>query len=277
MNHRADWHDLPTETRAAVEQHTGPVREAQTAPHGVMSRLACTIRTAAGATFVKGVPHDDPQAWVYRHEAQTTRHAPYAPRALWEAEGGGWQLYGYEYIEGRHPDLSPNSDDLDALVRTLTAVSETPWPHHVNKKPLHARWSEFLPETDPPGLLGRALAHTDMSPHNMLVTPDGDLLLLDWALSCPAPAWADAALAIPRLISAGHTAEQAEARMRAVPAYRAAATDSVTLFACTLLAAWETWERTRPMPHRSELTAAARVWATHRDRKIDLAEDGCSS
>lgn len=181
-------------------------------------------------------------------------------------------LYGYAYVEGRHPDLSPNSGDLDALVRTLTAVSETPWPHAVSKKPLHARWSEFLPEEEPPGLVGRGLAHTDMSPHNMLVTSDGGLLLLDWALACPAPTWADAALVVPRLISAGHTPEQAETLMRAVPAYRAAAPENITLFARTLHAAWETWERTRPMPHRAELTAAARLWAKGGEQEQNSAE-----
>jgi hypothetical protein len=263
---RIEWHDLPAPTRAAVERHTGPVETAETAPHGVMSRLACTVRTPAGRAFIKGTRHDDPQAWVYRHESRVTRCAPLAPRVLWEVDTGGWTLYGYEYIEGRHPDLTPGSDDLALLLRTLTVVSQTPWPEALNKKPLHTRWTEFLPEDVPPGLQGRGLAHTDMSPHNMLRTPGGELLLLDWALSCPAPAWADTALTVPRLISAGHTPEQAETIARQVPAYRAADSATVTTFARTVYAAWEDWERTRPMPHRAALTAAARTWATHREK-----------
>lgn len=261
---RIEWHDLPAATRAAVERHSGPVEVAETAPHGVMSRLACTVHTPTGRAFVKGTRHDDPQAWVYRHEAQVTRNAPCAPRLLWEADAGGWLLHGYEYIDGRYPDLSPGSPDLAPLLRTLTATSEAPWPEALRKKPLHSRWTEFLPEDVPPGLQGRGLAHTDMSPHNMLVTTSGELLLLDWALACPAPAWADTALTIPRLISAGHTAEQAEATARQVPVYRAADPATVSLFARTVYAAWESWERTRPMPHRAALTAAAREWAAHR-------------
>ncbi|NEC90392.1 phosphotransferase family protein [Streptomyces sp. SID12501] len=262
---RIDWHDLPAATRAAVERHTGPVEAAETAPHGVMSRLACTIRTRFGRVFVKGTRHDDPQAWVYRHEAQVTGNAPLAPHVLWEVDAGEWQLYGYEYVDGRHPDLTPGSDDLGPLMRTLTVLSEVAWPEDLRKKPLYSRWAEFLPEDVPPGLQGRALAHTDMSPHNMLVTPAGELLLLDWALSCPAPAWADTALTIPRLISAGHTPEQAEAIAQQVPAYSTAGQTAVTTFARTLYAAWEDWERTRPLPHRAALTAAARTWAAHRD------------
>ncbi|WP_353963572.1 phosphotransferase [Streptomyces canus] len=64
----------------------------------------------------------------------------------------------------------------------------------MRKKPLHERWAGFLPDDVPAGMQGRVLAHTDMSPHNMLVTLGGELLLLDLALACPAPAWADTAL-----------------------------------------------------------------------------------
>ncbi|MEV6586491.1 phosphotransferase [Streptomyces acidicola] len=262
---RIEWHDLPATTRAAVERHTGPVATAETAPHGVMSRLACTVHTPSGRAFVKGTRYNDPQAWVYRHEAKVTQAAPRAARVLWEVDAGGWLLWGYEYVDGRHPDLSPGSADIPPLVRTLTVLSEASWPEALNKKPLHTRWAGFLPEDVPAGLQGRGLAHTDMSPHNMLVTLDGDLLLLDWALSCPAPAWADAALTIPRLIAAGHTPQQAEMIARQVPSYRAADPATVTTFARTVYAAWENWERTRPMPHRAALTAAARGWMTHRD------------
>ena len=215
--------------------------------------------------FLKGTQQDDPQAWVYRHEAKVTQAAPRAARVLWEVDAGGWLLHGYEYIDGRYPDLSPGSADLAPLVRTLAVLSEASWPEELRKKPLHARWTDFLPEDVPPGLQGRGLAHTDMSPYNMLVSPVGDLLLLDWALSCPAPAWADTALTIPRLISAGHTPEQAEAIAQQVPAYRAADPVTVAFLARTVYAAWESWERTRPMSHRADLTAAAREWATYRD------------
>ncbi|MFE9025869.1 phosphotransferase [Streptomyces iakyrus] len=262
---RIEWHDLPSATRAAVEQHTGPVKTAENPPHGVMSRLACIVWTSTGRAFVKGTRQDDPQAWVYRHEADVTRFAPRAPKVLWEAEAGGWQLYGYEYVVGRHPDLNPGSTDLGPLVRTLAVLSESTWPETLRKRPLHSRWSESLPADVPSFLQGGGLAHTDMSPHNMLMTPAGDLLLLDWALACPAPVWADTALTIPRLISAGHAPKQAETIAQQVPAYRAAAPAAVDVFARTVYTAWADWERTRPMPHRAALTAAARDWAAYRD------------
>ncbi|MFH9075577.1 phosphotransferase [Streptomyces alboflavus] len=261
---RTSWHDLPSAVRRAAERHTGPVARAETASHGVMSRLACTVHTRSGRQFVKGTRLDDPSAWVYRHEAQATLHAPLAPRVLWDVEAAGWLLIGYEYVDGRHPDLSPGSPDVTSLVRTLTAVSEVPWPETLRKKPLHTRWVDFLPDGIPAGLQGRSLAHTDLSPLNMLVTADDRLRLLDWALACPAPAWADTAFAVLRLISSGHTPEQAEAVARQVPAYRQADPSDVGAFARTVLAAWADMERAAPLPHRAALTAAARSWAAHR-------------
>lgn len=261
---RISWHDLPSAVRRAAERHAGQVEWAETAGHGVMSRLACAIRTRSERQFVKGTRLDDPSAWVYRHEAQVTRHAPLAPRVLWDAEAAGWLLVGYEYVDGRHPDLSPGSPDVTSLVRTLTAVSEVPWPEALRKKPLHTRWADFLPDGIPTGLQGRSLGHTDMSPLNMLVAADGRLRLLDWALACPAPAWADTAFAVLRLIASGHTPEQAEAVARQVPAYCHADPSDVGTFARTVLAAWADLERAAPLPHRAALTAAARSWAVYR-------------
>ncbi|WP_059006206.1 phosphotransferase [Streptomyces specialis] len=260
---RTEWHDLPLGARAAVEQQTGHVVKAEAAPHGVMSRLACTVHSEQGRVFVKGGLVADPQSWVYRHEAAVTRIAPCAPGVLWEVEADGWLLTGYEYVEGRHPNLSPGSPDLGPLMRTLTAVSATPWPEELRKRPLSDRYADFLPAEVPPALLGRGLAHTDMSPLNMLVAPNGELVLLDWALACPGPAWADAALTVPRLISAGHAPAEAETMARQVPAFGAASPEAVATFARTVRSAWETWERTRPLPHRAALTAAVRSWAEY--------------
>lgn len=261
---RISWHDLPPSTRRAVERHTGQVERAETASHGVMSRLACTVHARAGRLFVKGTLLDDPSAWVYRHEAQVTRHAPLAPRVLWEVEEAGWLLVGYEYVDGRHPDLSPGSPDVSSLVRTLTAVSEVPWPEDLRKKPLHTRWADLLPDGPPTGLQGRSLSHTDLSPLNMLITADSRLCLLDWALACPAPPWADTAFAVLRLISSGHSPKQAEAVARQVAAYGRADPSDVGTFARAVLAAWEGMERADPLPHRAALTVAARSWAAYR-------------
>lgn len=262
---RSEWGDLPRAARASVELHTGPVVKAEGAPHGVMSRLACTLYSEDDhRVFVKGGRDTDPQAWVYRHEAAVTRLAPRAPRVLWEVEAGGWVLYGYEYVSGRHPDLSPGSPDIGPLLQTLGTVSGVPWPDAVRKRPLHDRYADFLPDVLPAGMLGRTLTHTDLSIYNMRITSSGQLLLLDWALSCPGPSWTDSALVVPRLVSAGHSPQDAEEIAMEIPAFRHADPAVITEFSQVVCTAWEAWGKVRQLPHGAELTAAAYSWARHR-------------
>ncbi|MFD8156609.1 hypothetical protein [Streptomyces malaysiensis] len=142
-------------------------------------------------------------------------------------------------------------------------MSSTPWPEDVRKKPLHVRWAGFYPDDCAHHLEGSALAHTDVSALNMLATDDG-IRLLDWALACPAPEWTDTALAIVRLIHAGHSPEQAEEIAHRVPAYRAAPRAAVTTFAETMCAVWAHRTAADPLPHRAPLLAAAQAWAAHR-------------
>lgn len=231
-----------------------------------MSRLACTLHTPTGPAFVKGTRRDDPAAWMYEYEARVTRVAPLAPRLLWQVDAGGWLLAGYEYLTGPHPDLTPGSHDLGPLTDALTTMSAAAWPEQVRKKPLHVRWAGFFPVDRSADLEGQALVHTDVSPLNMLATADG-IRVLDWALACPGPEWADTAFAVPRLIFAGHTPEQAEHVAGTVPAYRAAAPSAVNTFAHTICAVWMSRAETDPAPHRAPLITAARAWSAHRGRQ----------
>jgi thiamine kinase-like enzyme len=260
---RTAWLELPPEARSAVEAYTGPVEHAETAETGVMARLACTLHTATGPVFVKGTRSDEPTAWMYDYEARVTRVAPLAARVLWQVDAGGWLLTGYEYLVGPHPDLSPGSPDLGPYLDTLTTMSEASWPEQVRKKPLHIRWAGFLPDGHCPDLEGRTLVHFDVSPLNMLATANG-IRVLDWALACPGPAWADTAFAIPRFIHAGHTAEQAEDIAQAVPAYSEAPPRAISVFADALRSVWEVRAKADPLPHRAALNAAASAWVAHR-------------
>ena len=262
---RTAWTELPLATRQAVEAHTGRVEQAETAASGVMSPLACILRSASGPVFVKGTRLDDPSAWVYRAESRVSDHAPLAARPLWQVEAGGWLLVGYEFLVGRHPDLAPDSPDLPLLVDALNTMSAAPWPAEIpRKKPLRVRWAAFLPEERAHDLDGNSLVHTDTSPLNMLATPNG-IRLVDWALACPGPDWADTAFTVLRLIHAGQTPEQAEKFAQQLIAYRMARPDAVTTFAHTVRAVWENRERADPAPHRGPLIAAARAWAEHRE------------
>ncbi|MFJ3191708.1 phosphotransferase [Streptomyces griseoviridis] len=260
---RTAWLELPPEARSAIETYTGPVEHAETAETGVMARLACTLHTATGPVFVKGTRSNEPTAWMYDYEARVTRVAPLAPRLLWQVDAGGWLLTGYEYLVGPHPDLSPGSPDLGPFLDALTTMSETPWPEQVRKKPLHIRWAGLFPAGQSADLDGRTLVHSDVSPLNMLAATGG-IRVLDWALACPGPAWADTAFAIPRFIHAGHSAEQAERLAQSVPAYQTAAPLAITTFAQTVAAVWKIRAVSDPAPHRAPLISAVDMWCEFR-------------
>ncbi|MER6395722.1 phosphotransferase [Kitasatospora sp. NPDC001603] len=257
---RTGWFHLPSEARNAVQEHTGQVLGARSADVGVMSALASMLDTRDGPVFVKGTPADSPSAWVYRHEARVTAVAPLAPPVLWQTEGGGWLLYGYGALTGRHPDFAPNSPDLRLLVHALSVVSARPWPDGIGKKSLSDRLARFVPAGGEGAFDGRMLVHTDAGEFNLLVTGSG-MRLLDWALACPGPDWADAALLVPRLIATGHTPEQADRWARRVPAYRTADPDRLAVFARTVHAFWRSRTLEDPLPQRVKLTQAAEQWA----------------
>ncbi|MFC1413360.1 hypothetical protein ACEZCY_30935 [Streptacidiphilus sp. N1-12] len=225
-----------------------------------MSAFASTLDTGTGPVFLKATPADNPHAWIYHHEARVTAAAPLAPPLLWEAEGGGWLLYGYAALVGRHPSFAPGSPDLLPVVQALSVVSGHPWPVEISKKPLSDRLARFVPVGCEGALDGTALAHTDAGEFNLLVTDTG-VRLLDWALSCPGPDWADAALLVPRLIAAGHTPEQADCIARHVPAYRDADPDRLGIFARTVHAFWSFRTGEDPLPQRVRLTEAAERWS----------------
>ncbi len=262
---RTEWTHLPDEAREAVQKHTGQVLSARSAETGVMSTFASMLDTRTGSVFVKATPADSPTAWTYRHEARVTAAAPLAPPLLWQAEGGGWLLYGYGALAGWHPSFAPDSPDLRPVVYALTVVSGHPWPIEVSKKPLSDRLARFMPPGSEGALDGSTLAHTDTGEFNLLVTGSG-VRLIDWALSCPGPEWTDAALLVPRLIAAGHTPEQADYVARHVPAYRDADPARMSIFARTIHAFWASRTADAPLPQRVRLTEAAERWMLTRVR-----------
>ncbi|WP_370131842.1 hypothetical protein [Streptacidiphilus sp. EB103A] len=243
-----------------MQEHTGPVLSARSAENGVMAAFASMLDTRTGLVFVKATPSDSPLAWTYRHEARVTEAAPVAPPLLWQAEGGGWLLYGYGALVGRHPSFAPGSPDLLPVVKALSTVAELHWPVEISKKPLSDRLAGFIPAGGEGALDGASLSHTDAGEFNLLVTGSG-VRLLDWALSCPGPAWADTALWVPRMIAAGHTPEQADYVARQVPAYRDADAERLGIFARTVHAFWTARTREAPLPQRVKLTEAAERWA----------------
>lgn len=293
---RRAWSELPRLVRTEIERHCGPVLEESSAPAGRNSEFSATLRVAGGASgsrscvFVKGIMVDQPGARTHRHEAYVNPWLPgFAPRLLWTVEAAGWLMLGFEHVSGQHADLSPGSRDLPLVAGTVSSLTAALTPCPVAAPVLAEQWARLAAwrrlRHDPPADLhpwslqnleqftswerraieavnGPSLAHTDLHSLNVLVGRAA--MVVDWAWSRKAAAWVDIGFLVLRLIQAGHTPVEAERWAEGVAGWGEAPETARTSFAVAVLGIWEFLQRDQPLPHREQLTNAARSWARHR-------------
>lgn len=264
---RTDWDDLPEGVRTAIQAHTGPVAHAKTASEGLNSALAAFLHTPFGAVFVKGLHRDHPQVVSQQREAMI---APYvlavSPRLLWQVESDGWNVLGFEYIEGRHADYTPGSADLLKVIDTMRLLGTVPCPDLPLKR-AEQRWAEYV--DDPAALeplAGDSLLHTDWNPVNVLIS-DGTARVIDWAWPTRGAGWVDPACLIVRLIAAGHTAEEAEGCAQQVPAWNTGSAQAIGTFAEVYTCMWAEIAMNNPVPWTEGMAQAAQDWMEYRLQK----------
>lgn len=258
---RIHWTGLPAAARAAVEAHTGPVVCADTASAGVNSGIAATVTTAATTVFVKGVPADHPQVRTQRREAAINPYLPAAsPRMLWHVEAGGWDLIGYQRLTGRHADYTPGSPDLPLVAHAVNELQNAPCPD-IDLKAAEQRWSSYAGSSDVSALAGDTLLHTDLAPHNMLIS--GRAHIIDWAWPTRGAAWIDPAVIILRLMEAGHTAAGADTWAReSFPSWASAPAAGVAVFSRASATAWDEIARNDPQDWKKNMARHAHDWVT---------------
>lgn len=251
---RLTWQQIPDRVRRAVEASLGAaVVEARSQEGGFSPGAAARLRLANGGTaFVKalGVDVHEPSVGLYRVEADTMPRLPAGlpvPRLLDVYDDGEWVALLYEEVDGRQPTVPWRPDELERVARTLAdlgaALQPTPWPDArgfadiygslleawrrlaagpaAELEPwLRGRLEELAGRgTDLGGLVrGDALLHTDIRSDNLLLTPDGGVVVLDWGWTCNGAPWLDVvlfALTVP--LEGG---ADAEALVRAHPLTR---------------------------------------------------------
>ncbi|MDH2387650.1 aminoglycoside phosphotransferase [Streptomyces sp. HNM0663] len=259
---RIHWDDLPLAARAAVEHHTGPVLHAATADAGANSGIAAIITTADETLFVKGVPTDHPQIRTQQREAAINPYLPPpCPRLLWHVNVAGWDLIGYEHLVARHADYAPGSPDLPLVARALLELQSTRCPD-IGLKRAEDRWSGYAGPAGVEQLAGDTLLHTDLAPHNVLMTDIAHLI--DWAWPTRGAAWIDPAVLILRLMEAGHTAEDADAWARGeFPSWAAAEHDAVAAFSEANAHTWDEIARHDPQDWKKHMGRLAHDWVTY--------------
>lgn len=224
---RICWRELPDQVRAAVETSLGSeVAEAATQPGGFSPGAKARVRTRnGGRAFVKALStdHHAPSARLYRNEAEVMPYLPAGlpvPRLLDVYDDGNWVALVYEDIEGRPPVIPWRPDVLDRVATAIAdlgaALDPSPWPdapafEEVNGGVMRA-WRDLV--TSPPPDLepsirrmidrlvaekvdlaavvrGGALLHDDIRSDNLLLTPEGRVVFVDWGMPCRGAVWQD--------------------------------------------------------------------------------------
>ncbi|MFD8969788.1 aminoglycoside phosphotransferase [Streptomyces sp. NPDC059568] len=254
--------DLPADVLAAIVDTTGPVVKTEPVAAGFNSEIAARVHTESGTVFVKGLRADHPRVWTQQREAEINPHVQgIAPRLVWRLRPAGWDLLGFEAVDGRHADYAPESPDVVAVAALLRRLGQVPCPD----VPLKSMPDRMAAYSDTPELFaGDRLLHTDWHNTNVLVH-NGSALLVDWAWASRGAGWIDPALWIIWLIAGGHTSPQAESCAATLPAWTEAPKAAVNAFADASARLWQHIASADPDPWTRRMETAAEAWARHRD------------
>ena len=243
---------------------------ARTATEGLNSEIAVSLETTSGRVFVKGRPVGR-SATTQRREAAINPYVRHlAPRLLWQARTGSWDLLGFEHAPGSHADYAPGSRHLGVVVDVLRQLGTTQCPEQPEVRNAEQRWSEHL---DDPGtaelFAGETLLHTDFNPLNLLIHGD-TTRIVDWAWPTRGAAFIDPACWIVRLIAAGHSARSADAWARQCPEYAAAPSHATALFALATCRMWNEIAQHEPAPWKRHMAIAASRWLAYTGTTVDV-------
>ncbi len=208
---RLDWEYV----RSLIENQTGPVLVAEPITEGLNSEIAVVVHTSLGATFVKGLRSDHRRVWTQQREAEINPYVlTVTPRLRWHVETDGWNLLGFERVNGRRVDYSPGSPDLPKVVHVMRRLAEIPCPG-LPLKSAPQRWASYT--HDPELFTGDQLLHTEWSPGNVLINDTAHLV--DWAWPTRGAAWIDPACWVVWLVASGHSPQSAQDWQRSSPPF----------------------------------------------------------
>ncbi|MFF3833543.1 aminoglycoside phosphotransferase [Streptomyces sp. NPDC002455] len=258
---------LPSGARTAIEAETGPILRVENVSTGLNSSLSALAHTAGGVVFLKGLRSDHRWAWTQQREADINPYVtPLAPRLLFHAIADGWDLLGFEAIDGHHADYSPGSPDLPIVTGALRELSSLPCPD-IELRRAEQRLAAYVAHpADTDAFAGDTLLHTDWNNHNVLIADDR-AHLVDWGWATRGAPWIDPAHWIIWLIAAGHTPSAAEETVAFLPAWALAPSRAVDAFADASANLWEEIAGPAPDDWTMNMLNAARLWQQHRSHR----------
>jgi aminoglycoside phosphotransferase (APT) family kinase protein len=294
---RTEWAEVPAPAREAVETRLGAtIAEAANQPggfsHGVAARLQLGSPVDGGArrAFVKALPAGDHLADVLRNEIEVTEALPLgvpAPRLWFALEAHDWLLAVFDDVDGRHPDLADPAQlaavlsTVDAMGRLLTPCP-VPWAPAIAGKlgPAFGGWRQ-LREVGPAAELdawqrahidklvaleagwvdatrGDTLLHLDLRADNLLRTPDGRIVAVDWAHPAVGARWVDAAGTV---IASVLPVDVADRTLRTGTGLAGTDQAAIDTFLCALAGYWQRSSRLPAPPASPNLREHQRVRA----------------
>ncbi|GAB2715599.1 phosphotransferase [Kitasatospora kifunensis] len=218
MEPHVNWDELPEAVRTVVEKRVGKVVSARTVEDGITCRTALILSTVTDTLFLKGTPVSDRSSVeAQRMEADINAAvARVSPALRWEAVVDEWHLIAFDYVSGRHADLTPQTRDAAIVADTLRRVRSCRPPGGGLVPLLAERYRDTLGPGDYRALDGSSLLHTDTNPHNILIASQCGYLV-DWAMPAVGPAWVDAAQTAVRLMGYGWAPRDARAWLSGFP------------------------------------------------------------
>lgn len=222
---RLEWSEVPDHVRTAVESELGAsVVSATTQLGGFSPGAAARVALSDGRrAFVKAcgseINPDTPD--LNRAEVAALRVLPEdvpAPRLVMSYDDGEWVALVLEDVEGRRPGVPWTDSDVAAVSTSLDSVASVrgakALPAFADLVHALTAWDEVA--ADPAGVpdrlvarlpemldlqararevtRGESLVHWDARSDNVLIRPDGEAVLLDWAWACRGAPWLDTLL-----------------------------------------------------------------------------------
>lgn len=226
----------------------GRVVAAESQPGGFSPGTADRVRTDTGErAFVKAVsPDQNPDSPdLLRREADhldALARSPRVPRPIGRYDDGHWIAVAMEEIDGRCPPVPWSDEHVDAAMDTLAALAADLTPSPISElgpvpeglASIFFGWQRLRdqphPDLDPwiaarldelievsadtlRRLHGDTVVHCDLRADNLLVRPDGSMVVVDWPWALTGPDWLDRLLLLINIdLYGGHDAEQLAAR-----------------------------------------------------------------
>ncbi|KAA1426213.1 hypothetical protein [Nocardioides antri] len=277
---RLEWRFLPPHIRSEVERRVGsPVTDAVSQTGGFTPGFASVLTCADGSRhFVKAASTVAQRMFAdaYREEARKLRLLPAgtpAPRLQWVHDADDWVVLGFEHVEGRAPQRPWVPDELAAASAMAVEIARllTPAPDGVDRAvDEFASWPALWDRTDHPraaecGALaaqyaavvdGDTLVHTDIRDDNLLVRPDGTVVMCDWNWPVAGASWLDSLFL---LIGPRGDGLDVEAHIATHPLLSAVEPEQIDVVIALVLGYFET-SASQPVPPTSPYLRQAQAW-----------------